>query len=81
MIRQLDLSPALRVYLSIGELETDNPDFNKIAYEHATLAHQTLIAAGVPENRVRFDFIPGGEHHEGTWSKLFPNVYHWLLQP
>jgi Predicted hydrolase of the alpha/beta superfamily len=81
LIRQFGLSPALRVYLSIGELETDNPDFNKLASEHVTLAHQTIIAAGVPESRVRFDFVPGGEHNEGTWSTLFPEVYRWLLQP
>ncbi|AZN41068.1 alpha/beta hydrolase [Paenibacillus albus] len=81
LIQQSVISPALRIYLSIGDLETDKPDFNQIAYEHAVQARQTLIAAGVPESRVRFDYVPGGTHHESTWSKLFPEVHRWLLQP
>lgn len=81
LIQQSVLSPALRVYLSIGELETDNPEFNQTAYEHVALARQTLIASGVPESRIRFNFVTGGTHHESTWSPLFPEVHRWLLQP
>lgn len=81
LIKQSVLSPDLRVYLSIGELETDSPDFNQAAHEHVVLARQTMIAAGIPENRIRFDFVPGGTHHESTWSLLFPEAYRWLLQP
>ncbi|WP_245772849.1 esterase family protein [Paenibacillus catalpae] len=81
LIQQSVLSPALRVFLSIGELETDNSDFNQIAYEHVVQVRQTLIAAGVPESRIRFDFITGGTHHESTWSPLFPEAHRWLLQP
>lgn len=81
LIQSSVLSPALRVYLSIGGQETDNPEFNKTAYEHVELARQTLIAAGVPEDRVRFDAVPEGTHHESTWSKLFPEAHRWLLQP
>ncbi|KOY14942.1 hypothetical protein AMS66_19470 [Paenibacillus xylanivorans] len=81
MLQESNLSPALRVYLSIGELETDNPDFNRVACEHVALTHQTLIAAGVPEKQIRFDVIPGGTHHESTWGLLFPEMHRWLLQP
>ncbi|MEX3617013.1 alpha/beta hydrolase [Paenibacillus glucanolyticus] len=81
LIQESDLSPALRVYLSIGELETDNPDFNRLACNHVALVHQTLIASGVPEKQIRFDIIPGGTHHESTWSVLFPEVHRWLQQP
>ncbi|WP_337104090.1 alpha/beta hydrolase [Paenibacillus sp. YIM B09110] len=81
LIQQSVLSPALRIYLSIGELETDNADFNRIAHEHVELARQKLIAAGVAENRIRFDFIPGGTHHESTWGPLFAEAHRWLLQP
>ncbi|EFU40586.1 putative esterase [Paenibacillus vortex V453] len=81
LIQESDLSPVLRVYLSIGELETDNPDFNRLACEHVALVHQTLIASGVPEKQIRFDIIPGGTHHESTWSVLFPEVHRWLQQP
>lgn len=81
MIKQSVLSPGLRIYLSIGDLETDKPDFNKTAHEHVVLAHQTLLAAGVPENRIRFDYVKGGTHQESTWSTLFPEAYRWLLQP
>ncbi|THF75333.1 alpha/beta hydrolase [Cohnella fermenti] len=81
LLRQSALSPALRVYLSIGELETDNPEFNRIACEHVELALQTILAAGIPEERVRFDVVPGGTHHESTWGSLFPEVHRWLLQP
>jgi predicted alpha/beta superfamily hydrolase len=80
LIQHSVLSPALRVYLSIGELETDNPEFNHIANEHVTLVRQTLITAGIPESRIRFDFVPGGKHNESTWSSLFPEVHRWLLQ-
>ncbi|WP_211748201.1 alpha/beta hydrolase-fold protein [Paenibacillus sp. Marseille-Q4541] len=81
LIQQSVLSPGLRVYLSIGELETDNPDFNQTAYEHVALARETIIASGVPESRIRFDVVTGGTHHESTWSPLFPEVHRWLLQP
>lgn len=81
LIQQSVISPKLRIYLSIGELETDNPDFNRIAYEHVELVRQTLIAAGVAESRIRLDVIPGGTHHESTWGPLFAEVYRWLIQP
>ncbi|SFT27261.1 alpha/beta hydrolase [Paenibacillus sp. BC26] len=81
LIQQSVISPALRVYLSIGELETDNPDFNRIANEHVALARRTLIAAGVAEDRIQFDYIPGGTHHESTWGPLFAKAHRWLLQP
>jgi predicted alpha/beta superfamily hydrolase len=80
LIQQAVLSPALRLYLSIGELETDNADFNRVAHEHVALVQQTLIAAGVAESRIRFDFIPGGKHHESTWGPLFAEAHRWLLQ-
>ncbi|MNN52174.1 enterobactin/ferric enterobactin esterase [compost metagenome] len=81
LIQQSDLSPALRLYLSIGELETDNADFNRTAHEHVAMVRQTLIAAGVAESRIRFDVIPGGTHHESTWGPLFSEALRWLLQP
>ncbi|MBB3111880.1 putative alpha/beta superfamily hydrolase [Paenibacillus phyllosphaerae] len=81
LIRQSSLSPALRFYLSIGGLETDNPDFNRTAREHVELARQTLIAAGVPESRIQFKVVPEGTHQESTWSVLFPESHRWLLQP
>ncbi|GMK40770.1 hypothetical protein PCCS19_38260 [Paenibacillus sp. CCS19] len=81
LIQQSDLSPSLRVYLSIGEQETDNPEFNQAAYEQIILARQTLITAGVPEDRIRFDYVPKGTHREATWSVLFLEVHRWLLQP
>ncbi|GLX67909.1 alpha/beta hydrolase [Paenibacillus glycanilyticus] len=81
LIEQAVFSPSLRVYLSIGELETDNPEFNKTAYEHVAQVQQALIAAGMPDNRVRFDYVPAGKHHESTWSELFPVAFRWLLQP
>ncbi|MFD2329483.1 alpha/beta hydrolase [Cohnella sp. GCM10020058] len=81
LLRASALSPALRVYLSIGELETDNPAFNKLAQEHVMQARQAIVAAGVPEGSVRFDYVPGGTHHESTWSRLFPQMHRWLLQP
>lgn len=81
LIQQSVISPTLRIYLSIGELETDNPDFNKIAYEHTELVRQTLIRAGVADSRIRLDFIPGGTHHESTWGPLFAKAHRWLIQP
>lgn len=81
MLQQSVLSPSLRVYLSIGGQETDNPEFNQTAHEHVKLAHQTLIASGIPEDRIRFDYVTDGKHHESTWSTLFPEVHRWLLQP
>ncbi|MBP1972899.1 alpha/beta hydrolase [Cohnella thailandensis] len=72
LIRQSVLSPALRVFLSIGELETDNPEFNRLANEHVALARRTLIAAGVPESRIRFDVVPGGTHHESRGANCSP---------
>ncbi|TYP71977.1 alpha/beta hydrolase [Paenibacillus methanolicus] len=81
LIRQSALSPALRVYLSIGGRETDNPDFNRTALEHVALARQTLIETGLPESRIRFDYLADGTHHESTWSPLFAEAYRWLLQP
>lgn len=80
-IQESDLSPALRVYLSIGELETDNSDFNRAAREHVELTRQTLMTSGIPEQQIRFDYIPGGTHHESTWSVLFPEMHRWLQQP
>ncbi|WP_138754849.1 alpha/beta hydrolase [Paenibacillus sinopodophylli] len=80
LIQQSVLSPALRIYLSIGELETEKADFNKLAYEHVALVRQTLIAAGVTEDRIRFDVIPDGTHHESTWGPLFIEAHRWLLQ-
>lgn len=81
LLRESALSPALRIYLCIGKSETDNSDFNQLAYEHVVLARQTIVAAGVPENRIRLDYLPDGTHHESTWGRLFPEVYRWLLQP
>ncbi|MBP3952637.1 alpha/beta hydrolase [Bacillus suaedae] len=81
LIQQSALSPTLRLYLSIGELETDNPDFNRIASEHVALLNQTLTAAGVEDSRIRFDVIPGGTHHESTWGPLFAEAHRWLIQP
>lgn len=81
LIQQSVLSPALRLYLSIGELETDNADFNRIAHEHVAMIRQTLIAAGVAESRIRFDIIPRGTHHESTWGLLFAEAHRWLFQP
>jgi len=81
LIQQSVISPTLRLYLSIGELETDNPDFNRIAHEHITLVRQTLIAAGVADSRIRFDVIPDGTHHESTWGSLFAEAHRWLIQP
>jgi len=81
LIQQSALSPALRFYLSIGELETDNPEHNTMVHDHVLLAHRSLIAAGIPENRIRFDYVKGGTHQESTWSLLFPEAYRWLLQP
>ncbi|MNI26451.1 Endo-1,4-beta-xylanase/feruloyl esterase precursor [compost metagenome] len=80
LIRQSVMSPALRLYLSIGELETDNPDFNRIAREHVEVLRQTLLAAGVKDSQIRFDFIAGGTHHESTWGPLFAEAHRWLLQ-
>lgn len=79
LIQQAALAPGLRVYLSIGELETDNPEFNKMAREHVEMARQTLLAAGAEDSWVRFDFIPGGTHQETTWGPLFAGAYRWLL--
>ncbi|WP_272029888.1 alpha/beta hydrolase [Oceanobacillus kimchii] len=81
LIEQSEVSPTLRIYLSIGEQETDNPEFNRIACEHVTLARQTLITAGVAESRIRFDVIPDGTHHESTWGPLFSEAHRWLMQP
>ncbi|MBD3919160.1 alpha/beta hydrolase [Paenibacillus sp. PR3] len=81
LIQQSVLSSELLLYLSIGELESDNPEFNKAAHEHVVLVHQTLIATGVPDNRIRFDYVKGGTHQESTWSLLFPEAYRWLMQP
>lgn len=79
-IKQLGVSPALRIYLSIGGQETDNVSFNRIAGEHVTQVHETLIAAGVAENNIRLDVVPDGTHHESTWRPLFVEAYRWLLQ-
>ncbi|MFD1337019.1 hypothetical protein ACFQ4N_15830 [Oceanobacillus iheyensis] len=70
----------MRIYLSIGEQETDNPDFNRIACQHVTLVRQTLISAGVEESRIRFDVIPDGTHQESTWGPLFAEAHRWLMQ-
>lgn len=81
LIRQSVISPKLRIYLSIGELETDNSDFNRVAYEQVLLVRQTLIEAGIAENLIRLDVIPDGTHHESTWGQLFAEVHRWLIQP
>ncbi|BAC15333.1 hypothetical conserved protein [Oceanobacillus iheyensis HTE831] len=80
LIEQSEISPTMRIYLSIGEQETDNPDFNRIACEHVTLARQKLISAGGEESRIRFDVIPDGTHHESTWGPLFAEAHRWLMQ-
>ncbi|SES24821.1 Predicted hydrolase of the alpha/beta superfamily [Gracilibacillus ureilyticus] len=79
LIKQSAISPALRIYLSIGGKETDNPDFNRTANEHVMQVRQTLIEAGVAKGQIRFDYIPEGTHHESTWGPLFSEVYRWLL--
>ncbi|WP_346768724.1 alpha/beta hydrolase-fold protein [Paenibacillus sp. HB172176] len=79
LIRSSIISRDLRIYLSIGGQETDNPEFNRIAKEHVALVRQTLIEAGMSENQVRFDFVPDGTHHESTWSSLFADAYRYLL--
>ncbi len=81
LIQQSVISPTLRLYLSIGEQETDNPEFNRTAHEHIALVIQTLNAAGVKDSRIRFDVIPGGTHHESTWGPLFAEAHRWLIQP
>lgn len=81
LIQESAISPTMRIYLSIGELETDNPEFNRIAYEHVELVRETLIAAGVADSRIRFDFLPDGKHHESTWGPLFAEAHRWLIQP
>lgn len=80
LIRQSALSPALRLYLSIGESETDNPEFNRIAFEHVEMVRQALLAAGVGESQLRLDLVKGGTHHESTWGPLFAEAFRWLLQ-
>ncbi|WP_044481483.1 alpha/beta hydrolase [Paenibacillus antibioticophila] len=79
LIQRSVSSPALRLYLSIGELETDNADFNRTAHEHVELVRQTLLAAGVKDSQIRCDFILGGTHHESTWGPLFTEAHRWLL--
>ncbi len=81
LIQRSELSSSLRVYLSMGELELDNADFNRVVHEDVALARETLIAAGAAESRVRLDLIPGGTHHESTWGPLFAEAHRWLLQP
>ena len=80
LIQESLISPTLRIYVSIGERETDNPDFNRIAHEHVKQLVQTLIIAGVEESGIRFDFIPNGTHSESTWGPLFGEAHCWLIQ-
>lgn len=79
-IQEAAVSPNLHVYLSIGEMETEQPELNQIAYEHVAAVHETLLAAGVVDNQVRFDVIPDGTHHESTWGGLFAEAYRWVVQ-
>ncbi|UOQ83750.1 alpha/beta hydrolase [Gracilibacillus salinarum] len=80
LIEQSVISPTLRIFLSIGGEETDNPEFNRVAYEHVAQVKETLITAGLAESRIRFDFIQGGTHHESTWAPLFHDAHRWLIQ-
>lgn len=80
LLQDAVISPNLHVYLSIGDMETDQPELNRIAYEHVAAVHETLLAAGLADIQVRFDVIPGGTHHESTWGSLFAEAYKWAIQ-
>lgn len=79
LIQQSVLSPALRLYLSFGGLELDDANFNRMGYEHVEKLRQTLLAAGMKDSQIRFDFVPEGTHHESTWRPLFEKAHRWLL--
>lgn len=75
LIRASDLSALERVYLDVGTDESTDPDM-AARYLRSSDAVHALLAGKV--DRLRYDVVPGGEHHESAWRRRVPDVLAFL---
>jgi len=80
LITSRKINQDMKIYISIGANEIDDPSNNKLVNDLAALTYTTLNQSGAAENGVYFDVVREGKHHEDTWKGLFPVAFKWLLQ-
>lgn len=65
--------PALRIYMNVGNEEGTMVD-------NAQKMYDLLLTAGMPENQIQFDILPGKGHSHPTWREGFKRAYPWILE-
>ncbi|MDZ5711043.1 alpha/beta hydrolase [Jeotgalibacillus haloalkalitolerans] len=80
LIKNGDHASLQKVFINIGDTEDKSRRGSKLLLEDAKNISEAFIDSGFPEERLRFDIVKDGRHHESTWRKEFPDAFQWLMK-
>ncbi|AJD92541.1 esterase [Jeotgalibacillus malaysiensis] len=81
LIRIGEHSPLQKVFINIGDSEDKSRRGSKLLLKDAEKIAEAFAESGFPDDRLRFDIVKDGRHHESTWRKEFPDAFKWLITP
>ncbi|MBN2849302.1 MAG: hypothetical protein JXK92_01480, partial [Erysipelotrichaceae bacterium] len=67
-----------RMYLDIGDKESDEPAMNRVAME----AQARVVEAikGKNPSELRAEIIENGTHNEASWGDRIEEILHWSIK-
>lgn len=81
LIENGDHSSLQKVMINIGDAEDKSRRGSKLLLKDAQKIADAFTESGFPEDKLRFDIVKEGRHHESTWRKEFPDAFKWLITP
>jgi predicted alpha/beta superfamily hydrolase len=76
-VRTVDVAAIERLWLDVGTAEASGTVAGAECYVRSNLAVHELLAGRV--ERLHFEIVEGGEHHESAWRLRFPRIVSFLF--